>query len=200
MLQASVGVAGTSGVIQPQKLGASYSEVSGPGSFMGMSDGGINDWVAYDRVTNPGGSKVFRIHRGASVYSLDPLNLGGPVHWASPTPQGSAVLKGAVLVGRAYLVRNYREQAFAANDTTSYGDEIQMVVTTSAVFGEGVGCYDYVLDGMISPTGYGKGYSSADRYRLEGKPFVPGHSKVGPNADVELAPYPNVDPNDDPCP
>ena len=200
MLRASAGVAGTSSFIAPQTMGESYSEVSGPGSFLGMSDGGINDWVAYDRVTEPLGSKVFRIHRGASVYSLDPLNLGGPVHWAVGMPEGSAVLKGAVLVGRAYLVRNYKEEAFTANDVTSWGDEIQMVVTTSAVFGEGPGCYDYVLDGQISPTGYGKGYASADRYRLEGKPFVTGHSKAGPNPDVFLAPYPNVDPDDDPCP
>jgi hypothetical protein len=200
MLRASAGVAGTTNSILPQTMGESYSEVSGPGSFLGMSDGGINDWVAYDRVTEPTGSKVFRIHRGASVYSLDPMNVGGPVHWSSAMPEGGAVLKGAVLVGRAYLVRNYVERAFTANDVTSWGDEIQMVITTSAVFGEGAGCYDYVLDGQISPTGYGKGYASSDRYRLEGKPFVPGHSKAGPNPDVFLAPYPNVDPNDDPCP
>ena len=90
-------------------------------------------------------------------------------------------------MGRAYLVRNYKEQAFTANDVTSWGDEVQMVVTTSAVFGEGPSCYEYVLDGQISPTGYGKGYASSDRYRLEGKPLVSGHSKVGPNPDVFLA-------------
>jgi len=200
MLYASAGVAGTAGVIEPQDHGASYSEVSGPGSFIGMSDGGINAWVAFDRVAEPLGSKVFRIHRGASVYSLDPLHLGGPVHWSAQMPQGGAVLKGAALSGRAYLVRNYKERAFTSNDVTSYGDEIQMVITTSAIFGEGVGCSDYVMGGQISPTGYGKGYASSDRYRLEGKPFVPGHSKAGPNPDVFLAPYPNVDPDDDPCP
>jgi hypothetical protein len=200
MLYASAGVAGTSGVVEPQDLAASYSEVSGPGSFIGMSDGGINAWVAYDRVTEPGGSPVFRIHRGASVYSLDPLHLGGPVHWAAQMPEGGAVLKGAVLSGRAYLVRNYKERAFTSNDVTSHGDEIQMVITTSAIFGNGLGCYDYIMGGQISPTGYGKGYASSDRYRLEGKPFVPGHSKAGPNPDVFLAPYPNVDPGEDPCP
>ena len=200
MLRATAGVAGTSGVIGPQTMGQPYSEVSGPGSFIGMSDGGINDWVAYDRVAEPLGSKVFRIHRGASIYSLDPLNVGGPVHWSSAMAQDTAVLKGAVLVGRAYLVRNYKEEAFTANDVTSWGDEIQMVVATSAVFGEGARSSAYELCGQISPTGYGKGYASADRYRLEGKPFVPGHSKAGPNPDVFLAPYPNVDPTDDPCP
>ena len=200
MLYGSAGVAGTAGVIEPQDHAASYSEVSGPGSFIGMSDGGINAWVAYDRVTEPNGSLVFRIHRGASVYSLDPLHLGGPVHWAAQMPEGGAVLKGAVLSGRAYLVRNYKERAFTSNDVTSHGDEIQMVVTTSAVFGNGSECNDYIMGGQISPTGYGKGYASSDRYRLEGKPFVPGHSKAGPNPDVFLAPYPNVDPGEDPCP
>jgi hypothetical protein len=200
MLTVTSGVVGTTSAVEPQFHSRSYSEAAGAGSFMGMSDGGINQWVAYDRVAEPTGSKVFRIHRGAAVYSLDPLDLGGPVHWASHMPQGNAVLKGGVLVGRAYLVRNYEESAFTSNDTTSYGDEVQMIVTTSAVFGKGAGCYDYALEGQISPTGYGKGYASSDRYRLEGKPLVSGHSKAGPNPDVFLAPYPNVDPSEDPCP
>ena len=110
------------------------------------------------------------------------------------------VLKGAVLVGRAYLVRNGYEEAFTGNVTRSYGDEVQMVVLTNAVYGEGLDCDNgYVLDGIISPTDYGKGYAASDRYRLEGKPLVKSRAALlDPN--IPLAPYPPEDPaDDDPC-
>ena len=121
--------------------------------------------------------------------------------WSS---QQKPILKGGVLVGRAFLVRNYEERAFSSSDVTTHGDEIQMVIATRAIYGQGVGTAiespSYVLEGEISPTGYGKGYAAADRYRLEGYPMMPAHSKDSPNPDPELAPYPNIDPASvDPC-
>jgi hypothetical protein len=104
-----------------------------------------------------------------------------------------------VLVGKALLVRNYHEEAFAISDTTTEGDELQLVVLTQAVVGEGKPC-GYTLSGEVSPTGYGEGYAAADRYRLVGKPMHTGHSRTAPPTDIPLAPYPAVDPNEpDPC-
>jgi hypothetical protein len=199
-LRVTAGVAGLATSIEsPQILAEEYSRPLGAGSYLGMSDGGILKYAAYDMNTEPTGTRKFRIYRGASLYSLDPLNVGGPVDWAtSGMSKGTTpVLKGAMLVGRAFLVRNYEEVAFTAADTVSHGDEVQMVIATRTVYGQGPNCVGYSLTGEISPTGYGKGYSSSDRYRLEGKPFVPGHSKAGPDPDVELAPYPNEDPADE---
>ena len=198
-LRVSAGVSGVAaGVDGPLIENREYSRPPGAGSFLGMSDGSILRYAAYDMNTEPTGTRRFRTYRGGSLYSLDPLDLGGPVDWAAPGfPKGvGAVLKGAAIVGRAYLVRNYPETALAANDVTSHGDEIQMVIATHTVYGTGPNSPGYAMTGRISPTGYGKGYAAADRYRLEGKPFVPGHSKTGPNPDVELAPYPNEDPAD----
>ena len=88
-------------------------------------------------------------------------------------------------MGRAYLVRNGYEEAFTGNVTRSYGDEVQMVVLTNAVYGEGLDCDSgYALDGILSPTDYGKGYAAADRYRLEGKPLVKSRAALpDPNID-----------------
>jgi len=109
-------------------------------------------------------------------------------------------VKGAILTGRAYLVHNSYEEAFAGTAIRSYGDEVQMVVVTSAVYGEGAGCeHGYALDGIISPTDYGKGYSAADRYRLEGKPMVKSTNAIR-DPNIPLIPYPPEDPaDDDPC-
>ena len=111
------------------------------------------------------------------------------------------VLKGAALAGRAYLVRNGPETAFTGNVVRSHGDEVQMVIVTNAVYGSGpTPSADYSIDGIISPTDYGKGYAATDRYRLEGKPLVKSRAAL-PNPVVELAPYPPEDPvDDDPCP
>ena len=161
-------------------------------------------WAPYNSGTGLG-TKRFRLFRGASSYVLSPHagEGGGPVDWAlggmdeSETP----VLKGAVLLGRALLVRNYKEEVFAAADTVSYGDEIQMVVLTRGILGEGQACENgYLLDGAISPSGYGKGYSASDRYRLEGKPFITTHTKQSLDPDVEIVAYPSIDPTEDPCP
>ena len=197
-LRVSAGVSGVAaGVDGPLIENREYSRPPGAGSFLGMSDGSI----LVRRLRHEHGA-----HGNPSVPHLpwrEPLLPRPPrSRWTRRLgrpgfPKGvGAVLKGAAIVGRAYLVRNYPETALAANDVTSHGDEIQMVIATHTVYGTGPNSPGYAMTGRISPTGYGKGYAAADRYRLEGKPFVPGHSKTGPNPDVELAPYPNEDPAD----
>jgi len=178
--------------------------LSGPGGTIGMADGAILEYTAYNATTAPGGAKQFRLYRGGgTAYVLSPQEGGGPVDFTSGgfSDGEDPVLKGAVLVGRAYLVRNGYEEAFTGNVTRSYGDEIQMVVLTNAVYGESLACtVGYDLDGILSPTDYGKGYAAADRYRLEGKPLVKSLAAL-PNPNVPLAPYPPEDPaDDDPCP
>jgi len=174
------------------------------GASIGMVDGAVEQYLAYS-YDAPAGVRQFRLYRGGgSLYNLDKLP-GGPVEWSFGgwSTEDAPVLKGAALVGRAFLVRNYKETAFSTNETTSYGDEVQMVVATTAIYGRGPleEGTDYLLAGQISPTGYGKGYSAADRYRLEGYPMVSGHTKGAEDANIELAPYPNIDPaSDDPCP
>ena len=180
--------------------------VGGAGAEIGMCDGAIGSYMAYS-TDAPSGVRQFRLFRGGgSLYDLDRV-AGGPVEWYVEgwSSEQRPVLKGGVLVGRAFLVRNYEERAFSSSDVTTHGDEIQMVIATRAIYGQGIGTASstpsYTLEGEISPTGYGKGYAAADRYRLEGYPMMPAHSKDSPFVNPELAPYPNIDPaTDDPCP
>jgi len=177
--------------------------VGGAGSFIALADGSILEYTPYNAVLTPTGARSFRLYRGGgSAYVIGTgTTLGGPVEFSAGSfPESQApVLKGAVLVGKALLVRNYHEEAFAISDTTTEGDELQMVVLTQAVVGDGKPC-GYTLAGEISPTGYGEGYAAADRYRLVGKPMDAGHSRMAPPTDIPLAPYPAVDPNEpDPC-
>jgi hypothetical protein len=177
--------------------------VGGTGSFVALADGSILEYTPYNAISTPTGARSFRLFRGGgSAYVIGTGTApGGPVEFSAGSfPESQApVLKGAVLVGKALLVRNYHEEAFAISDTTTEGDELQMVVLTQAIVGNGAPCR-YTLSGEISPTGYGEGYAAADRYRLVGKPMHHGHSRVAPPTDVPLAPYPSVDPNEpDPC-
>jgi hypothetical protein len=177
--------------------------VGGAGSFIALADGSILEYTPYNAISTPTGARSFRLFRGGgSAYVIGTGEApGGPVEFSAGSfPESQApVLKGAVLVGKALLVRNYHEEAFAINDTTTEGDELQMVVLTQALVGEGKPC-GYTLSGEISPTGYGEGYAAADRYRLVGKPMHTGHSRMAPPTDIPLAPYPAVDPNEpDPC-
>jgi hypothetical protein len=183
--------------------GQENTRLSGPGGTIGMADGAILEYTAYNATSAPDGVKQFRLYRGGgSAYVVSPKAAGGPVDFTSGgfSEGDDPMLKGAVLVGRAYLVRNGYEEAFTGNVTRSYGDEVQMVVLTNAVYGEGLDCDNgYVLDGIISPTDYGKGYAASDRYRLEGKPLVKSRAAL-PDPRIPLAPYPPEDPaDDDPC-
>jgi len=175
----------------------------GSQGFMGMADGGTLRYTPYVQGVTDTGSKRYRVFRGGSVYNLSTeQEAGAPIDFGMGgfSPNEQPVLKGSVLAGRAYLVRNYKETAFTGSVTRTYGDELQMVVVTTGVTGNGVNCPNgYALQGIISPTGYGEGYSASDRYRLEGKPMYQKGSEKGPNCDVFIAPFPGTDPTDDPC-
>lgn len=193
-----MGGLGISPVSMPLTGGEEYSRlVGGPGAYIGQADGGILQYTPYDSILSPTGTKKFRLFRGGgSAFVLSDPRPGGPVDWTSGSLPDSAhpVLKGGVLVGKALLVRNYPEVAFAGNERTSYGDELQMVILTKAVFGSGdepeAGLS---LTGLISPTGFGEGYAAADRYRLEGYPLVINQGGASPETDVDLAVFPFPD-------
>jgi hypothetical protein len=64
------------------------------------------------------------------------------VDWVSESFPSSLkpVLKGGALAGKAILVRNFYEEAFNVafpNRVRSQGDEIQLVILTQAVYGDG---------------------------------------------------------------
>ena len=165
-----------------------------PGQLIAMADGGILTYTPYNQNTTPTGSKRFRIYRGGgSTFVLSGENPGAPVDWsAGSLPVGLLpVLKGAVLAGKAFLVRNFKETAFVSNNTVSYGDEIQMIIVTYAIFADGrsqeIGIS---LDGIISPTGFGEGYAAADRYRIEGRPMYRKSNPDHPDPNsVRIAPF-----------
>lgn len=166
-----------------------------PGQLIGMSDGAVLRYEAFNSATAPTGTKKYRLYRGGgAAFVLSGGNPGGPLDWVSESFPASVlpVLKGGILACKALLVRNYREEAFATDDVVSDGDEIQMVVLTYGVLGDGRAQIDGIqLDGVISPTGYGEGYAAADRYRCEGKPMFAGFSRSVPNPDdVSLAVFP----------
>lgn len=167
-----------------------------PGELLGMSDGhtAIDGFAAYTTAT-PSGAKRFRLYRGGgSAFVLHGDAPGGPIDWVSDSWPFSnqPVLKGGVLVCRAMLVRNFYEEAFSGSPyKVSDGDEIQMVLLTYGLFGNGHTTSEGVnLDGVISPTGYGEGYAAADRYRINGRPMFRGYGRQVPNpAEVNLAVY-----------
>jgi hypothetical protein len=166
-----------------------------PGSLLSMSDGGILLYTPYTSAT-PSGTRKFRIYRGGgATFVLSGEAPGGPVDWVSDSfpASGRPVLKGAVLAGKALLVRNFYEEAFNTGDPSrirSQGDEIQLVVLTQAVYGDGnTQAEGVTLSGQISPTGYGEGYSAADRYLLEGRPMDRGRTRTTPDPALQPAPF-----------
>jgi len=180
--------------------GDSFDRFMGdPGQLVAMSDGAILRYEAFNASTAPTGTKRFRLYRGGgSSFVLSGQNPGGPIDWVSESFPASVlpVLKGGILACKAMLVRNYKEEAFATVNTTSHGDEIQMVVLTYGILGDGLGQTNGIqLDGVIGPTGYGEGYAAADRYRCEGKPMFTGFSRATPDpSSVTLAVFPGNDP------
>lgn len=179
--------------------GAEYTRFFGdPGQLLSLSDGGILQYVPYNSTTAPTGTKRFRIYRGGgATFVLSGRNPGGPIDWLSTSFPGSnsPVMKGGVLACKALLVRNFQEKAFSTDNTVSHGDEIQMVVLTYGVLGDGATRDEGVLmSGINSPTGYGDGYSGVDRYRLEGKPMTAGYSRTAPDPNsVRMAIFPGRD-------
>lgn len=175
--------------------GEEYTRFLGaPGQWIGMTDGEILKYTAYDATTDPTGSRRFRLFRGGgSAYILTDPNPGGPVDWVSGSfpKTNDPVLKGAILVCKALLVRNFVETAFATEDTPTHGDELQMVLMTYGIFGnDSVSANGISLSGIVSPTGYGEGYAAVDRYRLEGKPMMAGELRSPPTTSITLAEFP----------
>lgn len=173
--------------------GEEYSRfLNEPGSLISMSDGAI---LAYS--AHPAGVQKFRLYRGGgSVFLLSGKNPGGPIDWASDSFPASVkpVLKGGLLTCKALLVRNFHERAFSSNTKRSDGDELQMVILTYGILGDGKEQEEGILlNGEISPTGYGEGYAAADRYRLQGYPMYHGRSRTTPEvSEVTLAPFTGI--------
>jgi len=180
--------------LTPLSGDSEYGRVEGSGQIA-MADGAILEYTAWT-LAQPTGTKSFRLFRGGgSAWVIDPSPVGGPADWsAGGFDEGSQpVLKGALLAGRAYLVRNFPETAYTGSDTRSHGSEIQMVICTNGILGLGPLCNKgYDLKGQISPTGYGEGLAAADRYLLEGRPMSRG-PRVSASTTGELAPFPGMD-------
>ena len=178
---ASAFVTMPSGVRPPQTLlpltNSATSEAErflGVGQNIVMVDGGVNLYEPYDIVSSPTGTRKFRTHRGGAAYTVshNPNKTGAPIDFYSTALHSglNPILKGCVLAGKALLVRNFVEHAFAPtepNRRVSTGDEIQMVILTHGLVGSpDVTKNGLDIQGLISPTGYGEGYSAIDRYRF----------------------------------
>jgi hypothetical protein len=159
--------------------GRPYTKTSGlTGEVLQMGDGELLTYAAYPAV---GGTQRYRIYRGGgAVFGAHGDVPGAPLTWlnGSFAVEGQPVLKGAVLSCRAMLVRNFEEDALST--TRSYGDEVQLLIVTQAVFSNGTS--EIKVGGEISPSGFGEGYASADRYRIMGRPLVRGQSPNTPDA------------------
>lgn len=167
--------------------------LGGPGQWVAMADGGILTYTAYTDAT-PTGTKRFRLYRGGgSAFVVSEPAPGGPLSWSAGSFPASVkpVLKGGILACKAMLVRNLPEDAFSTPADTSPGDELQMVIVTYGILGDGDTQTEGIeLGGTISPTGYGEGFAAADRYRLEGRPMMTARVREYPPGDVEPAIYP----------
>lgn len=157
------------------------------GTILGMCDGAENQYSEQ--------STIFRTHRGGSAFLLSGKHAGGPISWSSGSfPSAiSPILKGKIIAGKAFLVQNFAETAFSAGHvgaTRSYGGELQLLILTYGVSGQGLEGGGINLDGVISPTGFGEGFASAERYRIEGTPVVKfSNSLVEGLLEVVPAPY-----------
>lgn len=160
-----------------------------PGELLAMADGSIciDGFGAYTTAT-PTGSKKFRLFRGGgSAFMLGGKNPGGPIDWVSESFSQSdqPVLKGGVLACKALLVRNFYEESFSDPYTTTEGDEIQMVMVTHGILGNSQTVETGItVHGIISPAGYGEGYSAADRYRCHGRPMMKAFTRQVPDPSV----------------
>ena len=167
--------------------------IGGPGHWVALSDGGILTYTAYTDAT-PTGTRRFRLYRGGgSVFVVSTPTPGGPLSWTAGSfpAELKPVLKGAVLACKAMLVRNLPEEAFATPAQTSPGDEVQLVIVTTGIIGDGHTQTEGIeLGGTISPTGYGEGFAAADRYRVEGRPMINARVREYPPGDAAPALYP----------
>ena len=165
-----------------------------PSEYVSLSDGGVLNYTSYHQADRPTGTKKFRIFRGGGASMLlSGKNPGGPLEFVSGSLSAplQPVLKGGALVGKALLVKNFEESVFNdPNKVMSSGEEIQMVIITNGVLGNpNTQSTGITLGGEISPSGYGEGYASADRYRLNGKPMFAPNSQKHPNVEIDPVPF-----------
>ena len=204
--EASALATAPTGIIQASQLilplagpGTEYTPfLGGPGQWLAMSDGGVLTYTAYTDAT-PTGTKRFRLYRGGgSMFVVSNPTPGGPLSWTAGSfpAELKPVLKGGILACKALLVRNLPEQAFTTPAQTSPGDELQMVVVTYGILGDGQSQVTGLeLGGSISPTGYGEGFAAADRYRLEGRPLMVAPVRsypAGPSTEPAVYPVPGT--------
>ncbi len=187
-LGSSLGQVGVRALSVPvNEFGLPYTQIGGlVGDVIHLCDG---DRLVYNKWNGLSGSKNYLIARGGgSVYGISGDNPGAPLSY-SVTSFGQSdnpVLKGSALACRAMLVRNYEETNPVSGGLVSRGDEIQLVIVTNCV--DGTTSTGVSLSGEISPSGYGEGYASADRFRVKGLPLVKTHSDLGASS-VRPAPY-----------
>lgn len=189
-LQSSLGSVKTANISLPiSSNGLVYSKVNGvAGDTLIMCEAVNDNYIAFTD-TSPSGTKTYRTHRGAVVYGASGKVKGSPVSYVVTSFPTSVqpVLKGGVLACKAMLVQNFNETAFTTNDEVSYGSELQLVVITQAIYRSDVN-QPITLQGSISPSGYGEGYASADRFIIKGRPVV--KNKIAdPSLAITPAPY-----------
>ena len=170
--------------IQTPLRGASaYPKINGvAGDTLIMCEGDELEYSAWS-LTNTSGTQKYRTFRGASLFGVD----GSPLTYANKSfsTDLNPVLKGGLLLCKAMLVQNYDETLNTTN--LSYGDELQVVIVTQAIY-RSDDTLPITLQGSISPSGYGEGYASADRYFIKGRPVVKNNS-AKPSTSVNPAPY-----------
>jgi hypothetical protein len=156
--------------------GRVYSKsVGASGELLQMGDGSLLEYSSFPTNAN----KKYRLLRGGgAVYGASGAVAGAPLTFLNESlpRELNPVLKGAVLAGRAMLVRNFPEEAFNVQDRAdrSYGDELQLLVVTQGVARNADGTL--TIGGSISPSGYGEGFAASDRYRIKGRPLIKGES------------------------
>jgi hypothetical protein len=173
-LQSTLGSVKTANVSLPiSSNGLAYSKVNGvAGDALIMSEAVNDTYIAFTDLS-PSGTKTYRTHRGAVLFGASGKVKGGAVSYVVNSFPTSVqpVLKGGVLACKAMLVQNFDETAFATNDEVSYGSELQLVIITQAIYRSDVN-QPITLQGSISPSGYGEGYASADRFNIKGRPVI----------------------------
>lgn len=189
-LQASLSSLKTANISLPiSSNGLVYSKVNGvAGDALIMSEAVNDTYIAFTDLS-PSGTKTYRTHRGAVLFGASGKVKGGAVSYVVNSFPTSVqpVLKGGVLACKAMLVQNFDENAFTTDDEVSYGSELQLVIITQAIYRSDVN-QPITLQGSISPSGYGEGYASADRFNIKGRPVIKNKIQK-PNLTISPAPY-----------
>ena len=194
---APAGVRPIQSVLPMTEGGEEYERFFGaPGDLVAMCDGAIKWYAPHDGDPTSTGTRKFRIYRGGgAAFVLSGKVPGGPLDWVSETLTAplDPVLKGGALACKALLVRNFPEAAFGSDYSErkrSDGDEIQMLVVTHGILPPDRAESGVTLGGIISPTGFGEGMSSSDRYLVRGRPLIRARRPDVPDPSVDPAPYP----------